>query len=59
MTLVMSGVALYIAYAAVVVIGRLPRLRLTTPSRAEARWIRFMVISLITANWAYLIWRGV
>ena len=59
MTLVLSGAALYIVYAAVVVIGKLPRLRWTTPTRFEARWIRISAITLIVANWAYLLWRGV
>jgi hypothetical protein len=59
MTLVMIGAALYVLYAAVVVIGKLPRLRWTSPTRSESRWIRITVILLIAANWAYLIWRGV
>jgi hypothetical protein len=59
MTLVLSGAALYVLYAAVVVIGKLPRLRWTPPSRSESQWIRISVILLIATNWAYLLWRGV
>jgi hypothetical protein len=55
----MAGAALYIIYAAVVVIGRLPRLRWSAPTRSESLGIRFGIILVITANWAYLIWRGV
>jgi uncharacterized membrane protein len=59
MTLVLSGAALYVLYAAVVVIAKLPRLRSTSPSPRESRWIRITVVILLAANWGYLIWRGV
>ena len=59
MTLVMIGAALYVLYAAGVVIGNLPRLRWTPPSRSESRGIRIGVVLLIAINWGYLIWRGV
>ena len=59
MTLVMIGAALYVLYAAVVVIRNLPRLRWTTMTQSEFRWIRISVILLLAANWGYLIWRGV
>jgi hypothetical protein len=59
MTAALLGAALYICYAAVVVIGRLPRLRIESLSPNEARVIRVLAILLITANWAYLIWRWV
>jgi len=59
MTLVMIGAALYVLYAAVVVIRNIPRLRWTPPSRSESRGIRIGVILLIAINWGYLIWRGV
>jgi Protein of unknown function (DUF2752) len=58
-TLVLAGIALYVLYAAVVVVGNIPRLRWTSPTRSESGWIRITVILLIAANWAYLIWRGV
>jgi hypothetical protein len=59
LTLVLAGTAFYILFAAVVVIGKLPRLRWTSPSLWESRWIRIFVILLLAANWGYLIWRGV
>ena len=59
MTLVMIGAALYVLYAAVVVIRNLPRLRWTPMTQSEFRWIRISVILLLAANWGYLIWRGV
>ncbi len=59
LSLVLAGTAFYILYAAVVVIGRLARLRWTPPSRSESRWIRISVFLLLAANWACLIWRGV
>ena len=58
-TFVLAGTALYVLYAAVVVIGKLPRLRWTQPTRSDSRWIRITVILLISANWAYLLWHGV
>lgn len=59
LTLVLAGTAVYILYAAVVMIGRLPRLRWTSPSLSESRWIRISVLLLLAANWGYLIWRRV
>lgn len=58
-TLAMGAAALYVLYAAVVVIGKLPRLRWSAPTPNESRGIRISVIFLLTANWVYLIWRGV
>jgi hypothetical protein len=55
----MAGAAVYTIYAGVVVIGRLPRLRWSTPTRSEGLGIRFGIILVIAANWAYLIWCGV
>lgn len=57
MTAALLGAALYVCYAAVVVIGRLPRLRIESLSPNEARVMRVLAILLIAANWAYLIWR--
>jgi hypothetical protein len=58
-TLLIGGAALYVFYAAVVVIGKHPRVRWSPPTRTEVRWIRISAILLIAANWAYLLWRGV
>jgi len=59
MTLILWGATLYVFYAAVVVIRKLPRFRWASPTPKEARWIRISVILLIAANWGYLLWRGV
>lgn len=59
MTITLCGAALYLLYAAVVVIGRLPRIRIESLSSTEARAIRVLAIILIAANWIYLIWRWV
>lgn len=56
--LALAFAALYVLYAAAVVIGKLPRLRWEV-SCAESRWIRIFAILLIAANWAYLLLRGV
>jgi hypothetical protein len=58
MILVLTGVALYVLYAAVVVIGNLPRLRWMPPTPKESRWIRIGVILLLAANWGYLLLAG-
>jgi hypothetical protein len=46
---------LYVVYAAVVVIGRMPRVRIESVARSEARMIRALAIVLIAANWLYLL----
>lgn len=58
MTAALLGAALYVGYAAVVVIGRLPRFRLEALTKTEARLVRFTTIGLLAANWIYLIGRG-
>lgn len=58
MTAALLGAALYVCYAAVVVIGRLPRLRLEALTKTEANLVRIAAIGLLAANWLYLIGRG-
>jgi Protein of unknown function (DUF2752) len=58
MTLVLTGVALYVLYAAVVVMGNLPRLCWMLPTPNESRWIRIGVVLLLAANWGYLLLAG-
>jgi hypothetical protein len=58
MTAALLGTALYVGYAAVVVIGRLLRFRLEALTKTEARLVRFTTIGLLAANWIYLIGRG-
>ena len=52
-SLMASG--LYVVYAAVVVIGQLPRVRIESITLSEARMIRVLAILLIAANWLYLL----
>ena len=42
-------------YAAIVLAGRLPRLRITKWSSSEKRITRVIAISLLALNWAYLL----
>lgn len=58
MTAALLGAALYVCYASVVVIGRLPRLRLEALTKTEANLVRIAAIGLLAANWLYLIGRG-
>jgi hypothetical protein len=58
MTAALLGAALYVYYASVVVIGRLPRLRLEALTKTEANLVRIAAIGLLAANWLYLIGRG-
>ena len=58
MTAALLGAALYVCYAAVVVIGRLRRLRLEALTKTEANLVRIAAIGLLAANWLYLIGRG-
>ena len=58
MTAALLGAGLYVCYAALVVIGRLPRLRLEALTKTEANLVRIAAIGLLAANWLYLIGRG-
>jgi len=58
MTAALLGAGFYVCYAAVVVIGRLPRLRLEALTKTEANLVRIAAIGLLAANWLYLIGRG-
>jgi hypothetical protein len=55
MTAALLGAPLYVGYAAVVVVGRLPRLRLEGLSKTEAKLVRFVAVGLLVANWIYLL----
>lgn len=57
-TSLLFAVAFYVGYAAVVVIGRLPRLRWQPLCRTESLSIRIAAILLIAANWIYLLVAG-
>jgi hypothetical protein len=49
------GLVLFDLYAAIVLVARLPRLRLTNWTRTEKNAARIAVIALILANWTYLL----
>jgi hypothetical protein len=55
MAAALLGATLYVCYATVVVIGRLPRLRLETFTKTEADLARLLAIGLLAANWIYLL----
>lgn len=51
------GAAIYVLYAAVVVIGRLPRLRCGPLSPAGLRFLRIGLVAAVALDWAYQLWR--
>jgi len=54
MMMALLSALLYLLYAGVVVIGRLPRLCWEPLSRTAAICVRIGVVLLIAANWIYL-----
>ena len=58
MTALLLGAALYVCYAAVVVLGRLPRLRWEPLTKTEANFARFAAMVLLATNWMYLLLAG-
>ena len=55
MAALLLGAALYVCYAAVVVLGRLPRLRWEPLTKTEANLARFAAMVLLATNWMYLL----
>ena len=54
------GLALaYVLYAGIVVIMRLPRVRLTAVSSMDRRWMMAILGALFLINWAFLFLTGV
>jgi hypothetical protein len=51
----LCGVALFDFYALIVLLARLPRLRVIDWTRAQKNALRIAVIALIVVNWVYLI----
>jgi hypothetical protein len=51
----LCGVVLFDLYAALVLVARLPRMRVTDWTRAEKRVVRFAVVGLLAVNWIYLL----
>jgi hypothetical protein len=53
--ILLLGMALYLAYAVIVVAARLPRLRWEPLTKSQSLFLRWMAALLIAGNWAYLI----
>jgi hypothetical protein len=51
----LCGVVLFDVYAAIVLIGRTPRLRTVDWTRAGKNAVRIAVVTLIAVNWIYLL----
>jgi hypothetical protein len=51
------GAAIYVLYAAVVVIGRLPRLRCGPLPPGGLRLLRIGLVVALALDWAYQLWR--
>lgn len=49
------GIALFNVYAAIVLLTGAPRLRLTSFSVSQKRLLRVAAVTLLAANWAYLL----
>jgi hypothetical protein len=49
------GVIVFDLYAAIVLVGRLPRLRMVDWTAAEKTAVRIAAISLLALNWIYLL----
>lgn len=49
------ALSIFDAYAVIVLITRAPRLRLAQITAAEKKFIRASVVSLLAANWLYLL----
>jgi hypothetical protein len=58
MTLIVLGCVAFALYSWVVVIFQLPRLRLEGVTRRQRRAVIWMAITLVVANWFYLLMRG-
>ena len=54
-TVGLCAVLLFDLYAAIVLLARLPRVRVVDFSRREKNALRFVIIALIAANWVYLL----
>ncbi len=52
---VLLGIAIYLVYAGVVVVVKLPRLRWNPLSAKQKATLRLIVILIIAINWIYLI----
>jgi hypothetical protein len=55
--LFLSGLSIFDAYAFVVLVIRAPRVRIVQFSRTEKILVRFVAVTLLLANWIYLLSR--
>ena len=53
--LALCGVAVFDVYAAIVLLGRLPRLRIVDATRTERNVVHVAVVSALLVNWIYLL----
>lgn len=51
----LCGILVFDLYAAIVLLGRMPRLRIADWTSAERKLARIAVISLLALNWIYLL----
>ena len=51
----LCGVVLFDLYAAIVLIGRAPRLRFVAWTRTEKNAVRIAIVAVILLNWIYLL----
>jgi hypothetical protein len=51
----LCALAVFDLYAAIVLVGRMPRLRIVEWTSAEKKMARIAVISLLAINWIYLL----
>lgn len=58
-TLGFAAAAVYLLYAAVVLLFRLPRFRPGPPSARGSRMLRIAAVALLLVNWIYLFWAKV
>jgi hypothetical protein len=56
----LCGLSIFDAYAFVVLVARVPRLRIAKFSSAEKTFVRALVVTSLGANWGYLLlhWRN-
>lgn len=54
-----SAVFLFDIYAAIVLVTRAPRLRISGATSAQKRSIRFLILIMLALNWIYLLTRSV
>jgi hypothetical protein len=56
----LCGLSIFDAYALIVLVARVPRVRIARFSSAEKTFVRALVVASLAANWGYLLlhWRS-